>query len=173
MAEIHSNKILIGVDDNNIYLKACGSIRANSCFALRKNLYDTFESINEIASIYFDLSEIEYMDSTFMGLLAGLQNKSKTCPGKSFYIIKTNDYVMENLEKMQLHYLLKFDDREIPEQVILKDFEKDVVVDDADKLEMILTSHEDLSDISEKNKNRFLFLTNFLKKQIKRITMHT
>ena len=92
------NYILIGNDNNDIYLKAYGHITANVSFPIREDLYKKISTFTVALNIFIDLSNIRYMDSTFMGLLVGIEKKLY-----SSFKIHLNRQDNQNKEKYRLY----------------------------------------------------------------------
>ena len=161
------DKILFGVKDNNIFIKAEGHITANQCFSLRECLYKQIPNMCHLICIYIDLSNASYMDSTFLGLLIGIEKKLYNSVQKHLHIINSCDTAMEYLENLKLNNFLTFTEKVIPDDIAFKEFDGDIKIDELEKLKVIFNSHKQLCEISKENKEKFKTLQDMLKEQIK------
>lgn len=66
------NRIYSGI----MYVMLCGELDENNAVYIRTNLDDLFEH-NEFNQVIIDLSELEFMDSTGVGVLIGRYKKLK------------------------------------------------------------------------------------------------
>jgi len=162
-----NSHILIGINCDNIFIKPEGYITANLCFTMRENLYRKISDLNPSFNIYIDMSKTEYMDSTFLGLLIGLEKKIFSNFKKHIYIINPSKAALKYLEHFTLTFFLRIKKSiDIPADLEFKEFDDDIKKSDLEKLKMIFFSHEDLCSLNEENKKRFESLQEFLKKQI-------
>ncbi|HOV13755.1 MAG TPA: STAS domain-containing protein [Spirochaetota bacterium] len=161
-----NNKILIGSIDNNIYLKAIGHITANLCFPMREDLFKKISLMKSKINIFFDLSETTYMDSTFIGLLVGIDKKLKNTFNNNLLIVKPTEIVIELLSKMNLINFLKRSEEKLPDDINYSVFDETIDISEIEKTKIILIAHKDLSSISIENKKKFKSLTDILEKQI-------
>jgi anti-anti-sigma regulatory factor len=150
--------------DNSIYIKAAGHITAPFCFGLRQRVFNRFDSSEEIVAIYVELSECEYMDSTFMGLLIGFNKKLYSIYKKNVCIIKPSPESISHLEELGLDKVLSFTNEDIamPENMEIISQKEKV------SAEFILKAHENLIEISEDNRKRFKIVQELLSKQIRK-----
>jgi anti-anti-sigma factor len=158
------NNIFYIENNNTIYVKAVGHITAPICFGLRQRVFNRFEEKKEIKAIYVDLSECEYMDSTFMGLLIGFNKKLFALNTKNVCILKPSPESINHLGELGLDKILLFSDEKIQ-------FPDDMeVISQKEKVsaEFILKAHENLIEISEDNRKRFKIVQELLSKQIKK-----
>ncbi len=158
------NSIYYLENDNSIFVKAVGHITAPICFGLRQRVFNRFEETREIKAIYVDLSECEYMDSTFMGLLIGFNKKMSALFSKNVNIIKPSPESVTHLEELGLDKVLVFSGENVA-------FPADMeVISQKEKVsaEFILKAHENLIEISEDNRKRFKIVQELLSKQIKK-----
>lgn len=150
--------------DNIIYIRAIGHITAPICFGLRQRVFSRFDADNEIRSIYVDLSECEYMDSTFMGLLIGFNKKLNNSRHANITITKPSAESISHLEELGLDKVLEFTNDAVA-------FPADMeLISQKEKIsaEFILKAHENLIEISEDNRKRFKIVQELLSKQIKK-----
>jgi anti-anti-sigma factor len=163
------NNIFYFEVNNSIFIKATGHITAPICFGIRQRVFSRFEEDKDIAAIYADLSECEYMDSTFMGLLIGFNKKLLTKYNKNVCIVRPSKESMSHLEELGLDKVLVFTKENIQ-------FPKDMeIISQREKVsaEFILKAHENLIEISEDNRKRFKIVQELLSKQIKKNKDHS
>ena len=61
--------------NGRIYVKATGHATAFVCPSLKAAVFGRLDSPPSVEGVYFDLSDCEYMDSTFLGLIVGTQKR--------------------------------------------------------------------------------------------------
>jgi len=81
-------KIDTKIQDNTIYIMLSGELDEYTSHYTRTYLDDTFESKN-YESVIFDMQNLEFMDSTGIGVLLGRYKKLKS-KKKSAYILNSN-----------------------------------------------------------------------------------
>lgn len=147
---------------NTIYIRATGHITANSCSQLKDRVFDDFESDNAPQNIFIDLSQCEYMDSTFMGLIAGF-NKRLVRLGKGpLTLYKVNPTCQKLLKTMGISALVTMSE-ELPQFPAM--METMNAAEEASP-EFILDSHNNLIELSEENEKRFATLRTILQNTI-------
>lgn len=148
--------------EKTLYIRAVGHIRAAICSDLRNKVFKRMEEDPTPAGISVDLSQCEYMDSTFMGLLVGFNKLLMEKQGHSIEILNPRPECLELLKGLGVLPLFKVTN----EKCILPD-DMDLV-SQAEKAPaaMLLKAHEDLIDLSEENKSKFSALRSILKKNI-------
>jgi anti-anti-sigma factor len=150
--------------DNIIYIRAVGHVTAPICFGLRQRVFTRFDSEQGIRLVYVDLSECEYMDSTFMGLLIGFNKKLNATEHKNVCIVRPSAESLSHLEELGLDKVLDYSDEQV-------NFPKEMeLISQKEKIsaEFILKAHENLIEISEDNRKRFKIVQELLSKQIKK-----
>jgi anti-anti-sigma factor len=161
------NRLYIGTRGNEIYIRAEGQVTANLSFPIREHLYKKLVNMETPLSIYFDLSNTDYMDSTFMGLLVGIERRTFACFKNHIRVINPNHAAMKFLKSMRLNSILDISNLTIPDSVIFQEFDETVHIDELEKSRIVLNSHKNLSEIDTDNKKRFEKLQEILEKQIK------
>ncbi|MBN2738653.1 MAG: STAS domain-containing protein [Spirochaetales bacterium] len=157
------NEIYYIEKDNQLFIKASGHITANICFGLRQKVFSRIEHQPMVTAIYADLSECEYMDSTFMGLLIGFNKKLLSQLHKKLCVIHPSKESQEHLTDLGLDKILGYCNTEV-------DFpDKMDLISQKDSLppEFVLKAHEDLIEISEENKSRFKLVKDILAKKLR------
>ncbi len=165
--QVSNNEILIGIENNNLFIKATGHMTAQNCFALKNNFYNKIEEGSLTFNIYIDMSKIEYIDSTFLGFLIGLEKRLYKNFNNHLYIINPSKQAMEHLDCFTISIFLKIIDKmNIPDNLNFTKLNNTCELGELDKLNILLCSHEDLSSISNDNKEKFKSFQEFLKNQI-------
>ncbi|MBN2351689.1 MAG: STAS domain-containing protein [Spirochaetales bacterium] len=72
-----NDAILYGEADNDIFIRALGRVTVNICYELRDRIFTRLGDLPHVGNIYIDLSRCDYMDSTFMGIILGINKKLK------------------------------------------------------------------------------------------------
>ena len=157
-------KILVSQDASSYVIKLEGDVRVVLCASLNDYMSTIFKS-NTISRIIVDMVETEGVDSTTLGLLAKLAIYSNEkfnirpivfCPDESLYetlIVMGLDDVFEIIKSKQSD-LDNYQELPSASTSSAIDIKKHV-----------LTAHQFLSSINEKNKNEFLDLISALEKE--------
>ncbi|UER67939.1 STAS domain-containing protein [Borrelia sp. BU AG58] len=119
---------------------------------------------SRIRAVCLDLSETQYLDSTFMGTLVHVKNM---CSGfkKTFKVINPSEKVFENLKSLGLEKILKIENRE---ETFKKSEMRGFFCYNEQKhkiFKSVLESHILLSSINKENKKEFCKLIKRLKKE--------
>ena len=157
-------KILVSQDASSYVIKLEGDVRVVLCASLNDYMSTIFKS-NTISRIIVDMVETEGVDSTTLGLLAKLAIYSNEkfnirpivfCPDESLYetlIVMGLDDVFEIIKSKQSD-LDNYEELPSASTSSAIDIKKHV-----------LTAHQFLSSINEKNKNECLDLISALEKE--------
>lgn len=148
--------------DNNIYLSAQGHITARYCTSLKSTVFERLEIQPSVSGIYLDLSSCTYMDSTFLGLIAGFNKKMKTLNGTKIHVQNADINCMSLLDSMGIARIVDIKNTPVifpSDMKRIEDTKKTTAID-------ILTAHENLMDISEDNHKKFSSLHHILSSQI-------
>jgi anti-anti-sigma factor len=146
-----------------IYIKAEGHITAALCADLRERFFSRLNTEPRINTLYVNLSKCEYMDSTFIGLLIGFNKQLIRFAKKSITIVQPSETTYNLLEDLGLTTLLEIVDTPIP---FPEDMEN-IIQTKKTGVDLLLTTHENLMEVSEENKNKFASLHKALKEQQK------
>ncbi|MGL4982909.1 MAG: STAS domain-containing protein [Treponemataceae bacterium] len=145
--------------DNNIFIKGSGHITAEFCSAVKESVFVALAKNDNFDGFYVDLSDCTYMDSTFIGLLAGFNKKYRAQTGRKIKIQNICGECLDLLNSMGLTRLL-----EVLETPV--DFPADIeTVKQKEKTSIydILEAHENLMELSDENKKKFTNLHKALK----------
>lgn len=150
-------------EEEIIYIKAAGNITANNCYILRKRIFDRLEKDPPVKEIYADLSDCSYMDSTFIGILIGINKKFKNAYGKKINIVCPSMECCKLFEGLGISKLLHMEDSTI---TLPQDMEL-ISQHRKPSTYMLLNAHDDLMETSDENKSKFKLLKDILEKKLK------
>jgi anti-anti-sigma factor len=159
-------EILIGTIDSDVYIKASGNVTANLSFPLREHLLKKISSMQVRFSTYIDLSGVEYMDSTFMGLLVGIEREVSRKFKDHLFIINPSENAMKCLKSMRLNNFLTIQEKEISSGATFSAFDENVQMDEMEKSKIVLNAHKNLSSVSKENQEEFQMLQDMLENEI-------
>ncbi|QMU99620.1 STAS domain-containing protein [Borrelia sp. A-FGy1] len=151
--------------DIYIFIKLINRFTALHAISFKTFIKDIFKNGTKICLVYLDLSEIQYLDSTFMGTLVYVNKKSNEYK-KIFKIINPSKEALENLRSLGLEKILKIEKRE---EIYKKNEMKEYLCYNEQKnkiFKSILKSHILLSNINKDNKKEFCSLIQRLKQEI-------
>jgi anti-anti-sigma factor len=145
-----------------LYMRICGHITAAPCTELRNRVLVRLTKAPPVIGIHIDMSDCEYMDSTFMGLLVGFNKRFGKATGRKLVLFNITPVCFELLETLGVSTLVDFS----TEPLELPPTMEKIQTSSSMNPEFILNAHENLAEISEQNKNRFETLNTVLKNQI-------
>lgn len=152
--------------DDFFVLKMVGSIRYLSS-ARMEAFNDYVSSQDKCPDVLIDLSQVEIIDSTVLGLMARLANYVSVSSGKKVALLCPTDDVYQILLSMgfdQVFLILKDACELDPEGL---ESIPDVKEDDLSLAKRMLSAHKHLTAISEKNEEIFRSFIAHLEKNIK------
>lgn len=133
-----------------------------------KELLDELVNRQQKSRFVIDFSECTGMDSTFLGILAGLGiSMMKREPKGSVVVCNLGERNLELIENLGLHRLLTVDsgDVEIPESE-MQGLRKGEALTDIENARLVLNAHKNLAEADSSNKAKFQDVIAFLKNQI-------
>ncbi len=152
--------------NGRIYVKATGHATAFVCPSLKAAVFGRLDSPPSVEGVYFDLSDCEYMDSTFLGLIVGTQKRfgrltilQRGAVG-SIVLLGVNEACKGLLRTIGVLGMVEISDADA-------DFPEDLERlsgEPRTSAQFLLDVHEELSELSEENRRRFATLTTILKK---------
>lgn len=151
-------------DKNKIYIKAAGHVTAALCPDLKKAVLARLDQDPVIEEVILDLSSCDYMDSTFMGLIVGMNKKLKARTGRRIEINKPTDQCYSLLKGLGIVKLLNLVHRDILFPEGMQKITKKLTA----TADFILCAHENLVELSDCNKKKFAALNAILKSQIEK-----
>lgn len=160
------NVILIAVYENNLYFKALGHITANLCFPLRDLIVKRLTQFSCPFGIFFDLSETDYMDSTFLGLLIGIEKNLYSVSQSHLQILNPNEISIKLMKNMGLDRFLTIVREDKLPELEYEIFNDEIDLSELERCKIILSTHKDLSSLSEENREKFKHLEAALEEEI-------
>ena len=161
-----NQKIEYGIYNLDFFLKPYGHITANLCFNLKNFLFKKFSELDNKYNFYLDLKDTDYMDSTFIGLIIGIEKKLNSLFNKHLIIINANETSFKLLKNMGLNKILIFDNKALPDEISFLEIDLNNEIEDIEKTKLILSTHKELSSISEENREKFKTLEEVLEKEL-------
>ena len=144
--------------DEGMFVRAQGHVTASRCPELKGRIFSRLDKAPAPTAVYFDLSDCEYMDSTFLGLIVGVNKRYKGLSQKRVTVLHANPTCMGLLRTIGVTRLVDISD----EDVALPHDMEEIGPSPRATAEFILDAHENLSELSEENRNRFAGLTRIL-----------
>ncbi len=145
--------------NNRIYIRAQGHVTANSCPELKARVFDRLEAKPAVEDLFIDLSDCEYMDSTFMGLVVGFNKRFLRFSDHPIRLCGINETCLKLLKTIGVARLVAFDDEapRFPEPL------EQLGAGRKAGARFVLKAHEELMELSEENERKFSALRNVLK----------
>jgi anti-anti-sigma factor len=144
---------------DELFVKAQGHVTAARCPELKSRVFARLDDPSPVRAIWFDLSTCEYMDSTFLGLIVGVNKRFKAQGGGSVVVLHANPACLGLLRTIGVTRLVSLSDED---KAVPRDLEP-IGQGSKASAEFLLAAHENLSELSEENRNRFSTLTKALK----------
>ncbi|MBN2874764.1 MAG: STAS domain-containing protein [Spirochaetales bacterium] len=146
--------------NNRVFIRAQGHITANSCPELKARVFDRLEAKPAVEEVNIDMSDCEYMDSTFMGLIVGFNKRFLRFSPQPVKLFGLNETCLKLLKTIGVARLVTIGDEppRFPEPL-----ER---LGPGRKAEagLVLKAHEELMKLSDENEKRFSALHSALKK---------
>jgi anti-anti-sigma regulatory factor len=167
-----SAKMLVSVGEKFACVKVVGRANFTSSIDL-KNLIDELLQ-KGYAWFVLDLTDCVLMDSTFLGVLAGLGlklNGAEAEPSaRTLELFNPNARILELLENLGVLHLFKIGEGEIkfPDKTELRELTPAQPGRDEVKV-TCLEAHKTLMEINPENVSRFKELTQFLAEDLKKL----
>jgi anti-anti-sigma factor len=145
-------------EDETLYLKGAGRLTSQNSEAFKNTVY-SFLGESPCRQILLDLSNCQYMDSTFLGIIVGFYKRMRI---GDFAIVKPSREAMKHLHSMGIDRLVNIinDCGYFPHEMGTCD-----VMPTRDP-EAILKAHKNLMDLSEENRRKFALLAGVLEKEV-------
>jgi anti-anti-sigma factor len=167
-SEAHSSAggdvLRVGLDARGAFISARGSIRASLCYPLRETLLARLEETVDIPAVFVDLSQCDYMDSTFIGLLVAMDRRLRKGSGGRLHVVRPSGACRELLRQMGLEELLVVDDTAMELPVSMEEVEKP---QGRPATEFVLRAHEALMETSEEARRKFALLREELERKLR------
>ncbi|MDA8412104.1 MAG: STAS domain-containing protein [Treponema sp.] len=147
---------------DRMYIKATGHVTATYCPDLKARCFARFDDRPPVAGVAIDLSECEYMDSTFLGLIVGLTKRLTADSGRKVNIFGISPTCVGLLKTIGVLKLIEI--VETPEDFPAR---LDQVGRTATATaQFLLDTHEELASLSDENRAKFAALNGMLRESI-------
>ena len=152
-------------NDSGLFIRAQGHITAAVSTDLRELILDRLNLAPVPPLLGADLSECEYMDSTFMGLLVGFHKRYKLLTGRALTILRPTPECVKLLSGLGI---LKLMNLVTGPQPASPQVWTGLRPSQSPSTEVLLNAHRNLSELSPENEKRFSALQNVLEQQLQK-----
>lgn len=161
-------------EGGSIYARATGHVTAQVCPPLKAAVFERLAEAPPVERVYFDLSDCEYMDSTFLGLIVGTQKlfakgadagplgSRPTGAARAIVLLGVNEACRGLLRTIGVLGMVELSEEAVPFPSELQRLSGEGRA----SASFLLDAHQDLSELSEENRERFSTLTAVLKKAL-------
>lgn len=159
------NKIIYAIENRCLYLKMIGAIRHLQCASLDVLFHKVTEQ-DQVDKFVVDLRQATYLDSTSLGMIARMARYMRKKSDDKLVLISIDKDVNQILNSVQFGSVANIVDKwkNLPE----KYFETSLITKPIQSLrEMIIQSHQELSQINEDNRKKFAAVIESLEKKYK------
>jgi anti-anti-sigma factor len=153
-------------EGSTLFMKATGHVTALVCPPLKSAVFQRLDAEPAVEKVYLDLSDCEYMDSTFLGLIVGTQKRFARLPGgaprRMIVLLSVNEACRGLLRTIGVLGMVELSDARVP-------FPSDLARlsgGSRTSARFLLDAHEELSELSSENRKRFSALTTVLKSAV-------
>lgn len=151
--------------DDVIRVVAAGEMRAADTCALNDCLLPYIEKAGDMKRIYIDLTQCDYMDSTFIGFITALTIKCRKNACDIVRIVAPSEKAMHALRKLSALKEISILEGAPIEHVPVFEVTSEKGSFDARKnIELVFEAHAVLSELSEENRREFGDLLEELKR---------
>ena len=150
---------------SGLFIRAQGHITAAISTDLRELILDRLTKAPAPPLLAADLSECDYMDSTFMGLLVGFHKRYKVLTGRPLTILRPTPECTKLLTGLGILKLMTLVVGDEPASPVAW---TDLRASHSPTTEVLLNAHRNLSEISPENEKKFSALQSVLEQQLKK-----
>jgi anti-anti-sigma factor len=97
-----------------IYIRAQGHVTAALCSDLKGRIFERLEAKPPVENVYVDLSSCDYMDSTFLGLLVGINKRFLRFSERPLTVVRPTPPCTELLRTIGILRLVKVQEESFP-----------------------------------------------------------
>ena len=144
-------------------------IEGNATMKNSKTLSDLLKKIfdGEKKNLVFEMSNCNYLDSTFLGLIAKCALEIKKKWNSTLYIMNASNMVMNGLKQTGIDkFIEKLEDKNL--DIEGTEIEKSDFSERKDKTLYILEMHKTLVDLNDKNKETFKNVVDMIEKDLEK-----
>lgn len=156
--------VFIKMIEDRIYIRARGHVTAALCPELKTRSFERLDTAPPVRAIYLDLSECEYMDSTFLGFIVGINKRLERLANRKIVLLGVNPTCFGLLRTIGVTKLVEISEEKIPFPGSLERIGRGPEA----TADFLLDAHEELSSLSEENRERFATLTSILRDALKK-----
>ena len=153
-------------EGSTIFMRATGHVTALVCPSLKAAVFERLEGVPQVEKVYLDLSDCEYMDSTFLGLIVGTQKRFARLSGpgerRAMVLCGVNDACIGLLRTIGVLGMVDISEEAFPSTGDLPRLSGE----NRASARFLLDAHEELSGLSSENRKRFSTLTSVLKSAV-------
>lgn len=157
-----SNRLLYAVNKKGLYIKLIGAGTAKDYKPLKETLLNIINSPS-LKHIEFDLSQVNYLDSTFIGFFLGTNKVLRKKQKDEIILWNVSEDLLKLLDEVEVSSLLNIKKGTLDKNLTYREIERNSQTEICD----ILESHNHLIEACHNNKGRFSQLIDVLKKSIK------
>jgi anti-anti-sigma factor len=157
--------------------RCCVRVHGRGSFTVSSNLKAFIERAvtdKSTKSVQIDLHECIGMDSTFMGVLAGLSGRLSK-KGVSFVLVNVDEKNIHLLQTLGIDKVLKYQTVESTDASCICEVKGNAVDLSTPEEEQLLTAetmlnaHQALADLNAENVDRFKNVINFLEQDVRKL----
>jgi anti-anti-sigma factor len=162
-----TSKVLVGAIDHSYIVKVVGKGTMEFCSDLFQYLSNKIDG-EFVESIYFDLSQATYLDSSFIGVVVSVQKKLKKIKNSNVIILNPSDKVKEILNTMGLLDIMPIQEASGLKNVDVTDEIEKKLEKSYKDIQLLLESHQNLMELNSENRKKFSLVEEMLKKELER-----
>lgn len=159
-----NNNFLVYIKDDICILKLKDRLTMNNSVMLDKFAEN---SLNDIYDFYLEMSEVTYIDSTFLGLIAKLAVDFKMNKNKKIKLINPSSQVLKGFKDTGIINFLENINGIDFNNINLEQIDKIDFYNIEEKQHFILKMHEILMNLNEKNRIEFEPVVDQMRKVLK------
>jgi anti-anti-sigma factor len=157
-----TDAILYGEENNNIFIRALGRVTLNICYELRDRIFSRLGEQPPVGDIFLDLSRCDYMDSTFMGIILGINKKLKKITEAGLTVVCPTAECSSLFSGLNILKLFTVRESLVTFPARLET----ISVFEKPGPDIVLRAHDELAEISDANADKFRVLREMLKKRV-------
>jgi anti-anti-sigma factor len=149
-----------------VYVKATGHVTALVCPPLKSRIFARLDRDPPVERVLIELSECEYMDSTFLGLIVGTHKRSflraRDASRRIVTLFGVNEACKGLLRTIGVLGIVSISAEDL---ALPADMER-LAGGERATARFLLDAHEELSELSQDNRKRFSALTSVLRSAV-------
>jgi anti-anti-sigma factor len=162
------SKVLVGSVEAAWVVKVLGRGTMEYCSDLFEFLSSRITPESPVDTVYFELSETTYLDSSFIGVIVSIQKKLQRIKGSDVIILNPSEKVKEILNTMGLFEILPIQENDNYQNLNLNQEIEQKLGKTYHDIQILLESHQNLMEVNTENRKRFSLVEEMLKKELER-----